>query len=61
MNGGKSRERRQCLHHDMIGYDWLCVGVIGSCYKSLVVVCYSHSRSSLNEQYNSVNGKTNKK
>ncbi len=23
MNEGKSHERRQCLHRDMTGYDWL--------------------------------------
>ncbi len=48
---GKSRERRQCLHRDMIGYgyDWLCSAAIGSCNKS--------SRISLNEQYNYVRKK----
>ncbi len=50
---GKSRERRQRCHQDMIAYDWLCSAVIGSCNKS--------SRISLNEQYNYVNGKTNLK
>ncbi len=34
MNGGKSRGRKRCLHRDMIGYDWLCSAVIGSCDKS---------------------------
>ncbi len=34
MNGGKSRERRLCLHRAIIGYDWLWLDVIGSCDKS---------------------------
>ncbi len=25
MNVEKSRERRQCLHRNMIGYGWLCL------------------------------------
>ncbi len=29
-----SRERRQCLHRDMIGYDQLWLNVIGPCDKS---------------------------
>ncbi len=48
MNRGKSCERRQCFHHDMIGYDWLCSAVIGSCDKSP-------------KQFNGVIRKTNKK
>ncbi len=34
MNGGKSRERRQCLRGAIIGYDRLWLDVIGSCDKS---------------------------
>ncbi len=45
---------------DMIGYDWLSLAVIGSCDKScLVFMRVPHSRISLNEQYNAVNGKIN--
>ncbi len=49
MNGGMSRERRQCIHRVMIGYD-LCSAVIGSCDKShLLFVCVPHLQISLNK------------
>ncbi len=40
INGRKSRKREQCLHPNMIGYDWLWSAVIGSCNKSrLLCLC----------------------
>lgn len=60
--GGKTRERRQCLHCHIIGYDRLCSSVIGSCDKSHpVFVRVPHSQTILNEQYNGVTGKTDLK
>ncbi len=31
MNGGKIHKRRQCLHHEMTGYNWLYWAVTSSC------------------------------
>ncbi len=40
INGRKSRKREQCLHRNMIGYDWLWSALIGSCNKSrLLCLC----------------------
>lgn len=54
MNGRKLRDRRQCLHCAMIGYDW--IGLVSAIKPaSCFCVCL---RIGLNEQNDAVNRKT---